>query len=281
MQAMGKQILDQVNYIFVSSPANMTANAKNKPPFLLAVEGKFPMDALKPFMQNAPRRYRTADLYRTTKTDTITLAVLDGLLLLGDEPSVLSALDRRGHTLPPASKLLARAKALAATHDVWIVADESLSKFQPAKSDWNPLAAPFASQIKGIDFGLAVREGLQFELSLATESEAAASQMAQMLGSQIQTALASQPNSAEIAETVQKLKIDSLGNRMRVSLALTADEFAAQLQAAQAAEAARMQAAAAAPKTPPPAVRPAKPATPGKITIYGLDGGPRVIETTH
>ena len=102
-----------------------------------------------------------------------------------------------------------------------------------------------ASQIKGLDFGLAVREGFQFELSLATENEAAATQMAQMFATQIQMALASQPNPPETAEMVQKLKIDSSGNRMRVSLALTKDEFAAQLQAAQTA---RLQAAAAAPQ---------------------------------
>jgi hypothetical protein len=278
MQNMAMGIFSQIDHIFVSSPGNPTLNAKTNAPFLLAVEGKFPLDQLKPFQQSAPRRYRTADLYRTTKTDTTTLAVMDGLLLVGDEKSVLAALDRRGHALPPASKLLARAKALAATHDVWIIADESLSKFQPSTNTWNPLAMPFASQIKGIDFGLAVRDGFQFELSLGTESEAAASQMAQMLASQIQMELAAQPNAAEIADSVQKLKIDSIGNRMRVSLALTGEEFAAQLKAVQAA---RMQAAAAAPKTPPPAARPAKPATPGKITIYGLDGGPRVIETTH
>lgn len=281
MQAMGKQILDQVSYIFVSSPGNPTLNAKTNAPFLLAVEGKFPLEALKAFQQSAPRRYRTADLYRTTKTDTTTLAVLDGLLLLGDEKSVLAALDRRGHALPTASKLLARAKGLAATHDVWIIADESLSKFQPAKADWNPLAAPFASQIKGIDFGLAVREGFQFELSLGTESEAAASQMAQMFATQVQMQLASKTDTPEVADLAQKLKIDSLGNRMRVSMALSQEEFAAALQAAQAAEAARAQAAAAAPKTPPPAARPAKPAQPGKIVIYGLEGGPKVIETTH
>jgi hypothetical protein len=279
MQAMGKQILDQVNYIFVSSPGNLTSNAKTNAPFLLAIDGKFPLEALKAFQQSAPRRYRTADLYRTTKTDTTTLAVMDGLLLLGDEKSVVSALDRRGHALP-SSKLLARAKALAATNDVWIIADEALSKFQPAKADWNPLAAPFAAQIKDIDFGLAMHEGFQFELSLGTESEAAASQMAQMFAMQVQMALAAKSDTPEVADMAQKLKIDSLGNRMRVSLALPKEEFAALLQAAQA-EAARAQAAAAAPKTPPPAARPAKPANPGKITIYGLDGGPRVIETTH
>ena len=281
MQAMGMGILEQVNRIFLSSPANPTANAKSNAPFLLAIEGKFPLEALKAFQQSAPRRYRTADLYRTTKTDTTTLAVMDGLLLLGDEKSVVAAIDRRGHALPPASKLLARAKALAATNDVWIIADESLSKFQPAKAEWNPLAAPFASQIEGIDFGLAVHEGFQFELSLATANEAAASQMAQMFAMEIQMALASKTDTPEVADMAQKLKIDSLGNRMRVSLALQKEEFAALLQAAQAAEAARVQAAAAAPQTPPPSARPAKPANPGKITIYGLDGGPRVIETTH
>ena len=278
MQAMGKQILDQVNYILVSSPGNPTPNSKTTAPYLLAVEGKFPLEALQAFEQSAPRRYRTADLYRTTKTDTTTLAVMDGLLLLGDEKSVLAALDRRGHALPPTSKLLSRAKTLAATHDFWVIADESLSKFRPATAAWNPLGAEYASQIKGIDFGLALRDRFEFELSLATESEAAASQMAQMLASQIQMELAAQPNAAEIADSVQKLKIDSLGNRMRVSLALTKEEFTTQLQAAQA----HMQAAAAAaPKTPPPAARPVKPANPGKITIYGLDGGPKVIETTH
>ena len=278
MQAMGMGILEQVNHIFVSSPGNPTTDSKTTAPFLLAVEGKFPLEALKAFQQSAPRRYRTADLYRTTKTDTTTLAVMDGLLLLGDEKSVLSALDRHGRALPPASKLLARAKALAATNDVWIIADESLSKFQPTKSAWNPLGAPFASQIKGIDFGLAAHEGFQFELSLATESETAASQMAQMFAMQVQMELASKADTPEIANMAQKLKIDSLGNRMRVSLALPKEEFAALLQAA---EAARLQAAAAAPQTPPPSARPAKPASPGKITIYGLDGGPRVIETTH
>ena len=250
--AMGMGILEQVSHIFVSSPGNLTPNAKTNAPFLLAIEGKFPLEALKAFQQSAPRRYRTADLYRTTKTDTTTLAVLDGLLLLGDEKSVIAALDRRGRALPPASKLLARAKALAATNDVWIIADESLTKFQPTKSAWNPLGAPFASQIKGIDFGLAAHEGFQFELSLATESEAAASQMAQMFAMEVQMQLASKAGTPEVADMAQKLKIDSLGNRMRVSLALPKEEFAALMKAAQDAQAAEIaHAAAAAPNTPP------------------------------
>jgi hypothetical protein len=66
---------------------------------------------------------------------------------------------------------------------------------------------------------------------------------------------------------------------MQLSLALTKDEFAQQLRAAQAA---RMQAGTTSPSQPaPPPVRQPKPAKPGQITIYGLEGGPRVIQTTH
>jgi len=281
-QAMALGILEQIDRVFLSSPANPTATAKNNPPFLLVVEARFPMAQLKPFLQGTPRRYRTADVYRTSKTDTTSVALLgEGMLLLGDEKSVLAAIDRRGRALPPASALLARAQKLASTHDFWVIADESLSKFQPANaSSTNPLASQIAAQIKGLEFGLAVRDGFQLELNLATENEAAASQIAQLFSTQVQTAALAQANNPEVAEMVSKLQIGSEGNRMRLSLALTQDEFERQVRAAQAAQAARLQTATPAP-SPRPATRPVKPATPGKIIIYGLEGGPREIQTTH
>ena len=145
-------------------------------------------------------------------------------------------------------------------------------------SPGNPLASALASQIfsqiKVIETGLSLRGGFQFELSLTTNSEATAAQMSQLSSAQIQTAMLAQTNRPEEAEMVRKLQIGAEGNRMRVNLALTADEFQ-QLQAAQAAR------AMASARTPQPLVRPAKPATPGKIMIYGLEGGPREIQTTH
>jgi hypothetical protein len=294
-QAMALGILDQIDRVFLSSPANAALGAKNNPPFLLVVEGRFPMEQLKPFLQGAARQYRGAQVYRTSKpdttkaatikvatakADTTSVALLDGgTLLLGDEKSVLAALDRRGGALPPASALLARAQALASTHDFWAIADAPLSKFQPAgASPGNPvasaLASQIASQIKGIETGLSLRDGFQFELSLATDSEATALQMSQLVSGQIQMAMLAQATRPEEAEMVRKIQIGAEGNRMRVNLALTADEF----QQLQAAQAARVMAAAS---TPQPAARPAKPATPGKIMIYGLDGGPREIQTSH
>jgi hypothetical protein len=230
-------------------------------------------------------RYRDADVYRLNPTDVTTVAFIQGAadsstVLLGDEKSVLAAIDRRGGALVQASALLRRAQALAATHDFWLIADGPLTGFQPTGAGAsNPLAAQIAAQVKGMDMGLAVRDGFQLELSVAAESEAVAAQMTQLLSTQIQIAMLAQANNPQAAEISRKLHITAEGNRMQLSLALTRDEFEQQLRAAQAA---RMQAStSSSSQTAQPVVRSAQPANPGHITIYGLDDGPRVIQTTH
>jgi hypothetical protein len=116
-------------------------------------------------------------------------------------------------------------------------------------------------------------------VGVATETEAVASQMTQLLSTQIQTAFLAQANRPETAEIANKLHISAEGNRMQLSLALTKDELVKQLVAAQAAG---MQAGRTSPSRPtPPPVRQPKPSNPGQITIYGLEGGPRVIQSAH
>lgn len=295
MQAMAMGLLDQIDRVFVSSsggpPAVFAASSKNKAPFLLAVEGRFPVGELQPFLKGkTARRYRDADVYRLNPTDVTTFAYIKGAgdastLLLGDEASILAAIDRRSGTLAPPSALLRRAQTLAATHDFWLITDGPLTGFEPtAAAATNVLAAQLAAQVKSLDMGLALRDGFQAEVSVAAESEAVAAQMTQLLATQIQLAQARDPQAAELG---RKLHIAAEGNRMQLSLALTKDEIvqemkiaqAAQLQAAQEA---RAQAATTSPSRPtPPPVRPPKPANPGQITIYGLEGGPRVIQSTH
>jgi hypothetical protein len=289
MQAMALGLLDQVDRVFVSSsggpPAVFAASTKNKAPFLLVVEGRFPMGELQPFLKGTARRVQDADVYRLNPTDVTTVAFIKGqadssTVLLGDEKSVLAAIGRRGGALVPASALLKRAQTLAATHDFWLITDGPFSGFQPSgTAPSNPLAAQMAAQVKGLDMGLALRDGFQLELGVAAESDVVAAQMTQLLSTQIQMALSAPTNPPETAEIANKLHITAEGNRMQLSLALTKDEFAKQLLAAQTA---RMQAgttSSAQPKLPP--VRQPKPANPGQITIYGLEGGPRVIQTTH
>jgi hypothetical protein len=290
MQAMALGFLDKVDRVFVSSLGNPSAvfasSTKNKAPFLLVVEGRLPMGELQPFLKGkTQRRYRDADVYRITPTDVTTFAFIKGegdssTLLLGDEKSILAAIDRRSGALVPASALLRRAQTLAATHDLWLIADGPLTGFQPdGAGASNPLAAQIAAQVKGMDMGLALRDGFQFELGVAAESDAVAAQMTQLLSTQIQIAMLTQANNPQVAEISRKLHIAAEGNRMQLSLALTRDEVEQQLRAAQAA---RMQAAtSSSPQAAPPVVRSAQPANPGHITIYGLDEGPRVIQTTH
>ena len=243
------------------------------------------MGELQPFLKGTARRVQDADVYRLNPTDVTTVAFIKGqadssTVLLGDEKSVLAAIGRRGGALVPASALLKRAQTLAATHDFWLITDGPFSGFQPSgTAPGNPLTAQMAAQVKGLDMGLALRDGFQLELGVAAESDAVAAQMTQLLSTQIQMALSAPTNPPETAEIANKLHITSEGNRMQLSLALTKDEFAKQLLAAQAA---RMQAGVSFSSQPTlPPVRQPKPANPGQITIYGLEGGPRVIQTTH
>ncbi len=289
MQAMALGFLDQIDRVFASSqpnpPATGAAAAKHNPPFVLVVQGRFPMDELKPFLKGTSRRYRDADVYRMSQTDATTFAFIKGegdssTLLLGDEKSVLAAIGRRGGAPIPESALLKRAQTLASAHDFWLIAEGPLSGFKPTGPGTNnPLASQIAAQIKGLNMGLALRDGFQLELSVDAESHAVAAEMTQLLSTQIQLAMLAQANNPQTAEISNKLHISAEGNRMQLSLALTKDEFEQQLRAAQAE---RAQAVTSSPSEPSqPAGRPAKTSNPGHIVIYGLDEGPRVIQTTH
>ena len=206
MQAMAAGLLDQIDRVFVSSsggpPAVFAASTKNKAPFLLAVEGRFPIGELQPFLKGkTPRRYRDADVYRLNPTDVTTFAFIKGeadssTLLLGDEKSILAAIDRRGGVLVPVSALLvARPSALAATHDFWLISDGPLTGFEPtAAPPNNALAAQLAAQVKSLDMGLALRDDFRFEVGVAAVSDAAAAQLTLLLSTQIQTALLAQAN---------------------------------------------------------------------------------------
>jgi hypothetical protein len=303
--ALAMGFLEQVDSIFISSPALSPAVSKtaprvtpgkaavkpavatsNNPPFLVVVEGSLPVEQLLAFLPGTSHRYHEVNIFRGAKATDASIAALDArTIVLGDEKSVLGAIDRRGHAPAVASPLLKRAEALASTHEVWVIAADSLSKFQPQSADGaNPLASQMASKIKGVDMGLSVRDGLQFEMSLAAEDAKVAEQMSQLVSSQLSLALLAQANNPQAAEMAKRLHVDADGTSVRMSFALSAEEFAQQVKTAQATMMARAQASAAAPAQetrPQPVKMQPKPTTPGKVRIYGLDEGVKEIQLTH
>lgn len=311
--AMG--FLEQIDRVFISSPSlepsagtvagktpgktpGKTLAAPANPPFLAVVEGTLPLQQLLAFLPGtAAHRYHDVDVYRGAKATDASIAMLDArTIVLGDEKSVLGAIDRRGRALPPASAILERAQALAATDQFWLIADTSLSRFEPKGAGIpNQVAEKIASEVKGMDVGMSVRDGFQFEMSLATESDATAAQLSKLLSAQITRAMASVPNNPQAEEMAKRLHVDTDGPRLRLSMAMTSEEVAQQVRGMQAAMAARAAAPGAGnagrqgtvringQPISPALVQPAPPqrAAPGKVKIYGLDGGVREIQLSH
>ncbi len=286
---MALGFLEQIDRVFISSPALSKLPTKlagkgaprENPPFLVIVEGTLPVQQLLAFLPGSLQRYRTVDVFRGAKPTDPSIAMLDTrTTVLGDNKSVLAAIDRRAHTVQAESTTLARARQLASTHDFWVLATDSLSQFQPSNAN---LPSAFAADMKGIDAGFTFRDGMQMELSLTMTSEMAAAQLYQLVSGQIALAQTQNP---DMAEAARKLRIASQGNQLRASISLSKDEVEEQLRKFQAARAGTGIAVGrppaqltrpSAPRTPRLQTTNPPPPPPGKVRIYGLDEGVREI----
>ncbi|MEQ1886073.1 MAG: hypothetical protein ABL967_13500 [Bryobacteraceae bacterium] len=295
----GMELLDDIDSVFVAStgapastnppaakpaPGSAKPAAANNPPFLLVVQGNFPMEHLQPLLSGKHPSYKAFNIYGSNGSN---LAVMDEhTLVFGDPKSIRGAIDRKAAKPAALSSIYARAQELAAANDLWIVANGA--SFGEAQA-----ANPFVKEIEGVEIALNVRNGLGLDLNLGTKTEATATMIAQLLSLQMQSALASQPSEPSLAEIAKKLQVGAQGKRMTVHLALTQAELEQSMQAVQAARmktGARQTASAgatsvgtpvAAAETPrvnaAPAPPPGPPPGPRKVRIYGLDEGVREI----
>lgn len=289
--AMG--FLEQIDRVFISSPAlsspsnsaprlktGAKAAPRQDPPFLVIVEGALPVQQLLAFLPGSSHPYHSVDVFQGVKPTDPSIAMLDTrTVVLGDNKSVLAAIDRRDHSAASESATLARARQLASTHDFWMVVTDDLSKFQSASANF---PSQFTSEIKGIDMGMSAHDGFRFEMSMTMATEGAATQLVGMLTAQMAMAQMQNP---DLAEAASKLQMGSQGNRLQASIALSKDEFGQYIRKFQDA---RASARAASPRPvpqsgPPPAQRTTNPPPPppGKVRIYGLDEGVREIPLTR
>lgn len=271
----GREFLDDIDRVLISSPGSKTPAAKapaakllatkDNPPFLMILTGHFPAEHLRPFLKGEPHVYDTVDVYRPAPAGNTSIARLDeSTLLLGDTASVRAAIDRRNLTPTTPTPLLARAAAMAAVNDLWIIATVPPSAFQPSNMNLGPMA----SDISGLEFGMAFRDGFNLELNLATKTPEAAQQMARMLTAQLQLAMAGKVNNQQAAEMMRKMQISTDGSKVGIRIEASREEVERNIREMQ--------------KSPlfgaVPGMKPAPPSpAPGTIKVYGMEGGVREV----
>jgi hypothetical protein len=249
----GIELLDDVDSVFLAATGDMfapsrpagakventagTASAlKSRPAFLVAVSGTFPDEHLRPLLKGPHPSYRGINVYRGTGPDAFSVAILDEhTVLMGDDKSIYRAIDRKATGAAAEGPLLARARELAAANDVWMVARDESGKWQKSTGP----GAMFASEIEGLDLGLAMREGFHLDIGLATKTEAGAQMFSQLLMTQLQSAINSKMDAQKIPDFWKNVKVGAEGNRMKVEIAMTKEELQESIRLMQEQQAAQ------------------------------------------
>ena len=275
----GKEFFNEIDRVLISSPGSPKPAAKpsaakpvagNPPatkdnlPFLMILTGHFPIEHLRAFLKGESHVYDTVDVYRPDPQGNSSVARLDeNTLLVGDAASVRAAIDRRNLTPQTPGPLLARAAAMAAANDFWMIATVPPSAFQPSNMNLGAMS----SDITGLEFGMAFRDAFKLELSLATKSAEAAQRFAQMLTAQLQLGMAGKLNNRQAAEMMRKMQITADGNKVGFRIEASREEVERTIREMQ--------------KAPPFGLTGRKPApappSPGTLKVYGMEGGVREI----
>lgn len=291
----GIELLDDIDSVFLASTADVsglskaappdatkvgtatgktgTAAAKPNAPFVLVISGTFPDEHLRPLLKGPHPSYKGINVYRGTGADPTSMAVLDEhTVLLGDDKSIYRAIDRKTTGVKAQGPLLARARELASSNEIWIVARDSSGALQKASGP----GAMLAAEIEGLDLGLAVHDGFNMEISLATKTEAGAEALSQLLATQMQSAVNAKLDGQKAQDFWRKVKMGAVGKSMQVQISMTKEELQENIRLAQEQRASRpaVQLASgpsAMPRSTPAA--PPKPTGPRVVKIYGLDDG--------
>ena len=274
----GKEFFNDIDRVLISSPGSpqpaakpsaakpnaARPPAKDTPPFLMILTGHFPAEHLQSFLKGEAHVYDTVDVYRPDPHGNASVARLDeNTLLVGDTASLRAAIDRRNLTPKTPGPLLARAAAMAAANDLWMIATVPPSAFQPSNMSLGAMTA----DITGLELGMAFRDGFKLELSLATNSPAAAQRFAQMLTAQLQLGLAGKLNHQQAAEMLRKMQITTDGNKVGLRIEASREEVERNIR--EMRKSPLFGAAGRKPAPPAPA--------PGALKIYGMEGGVREI----
>lgn len=286
----GIELLDDIDRILISSPANKSPDDSTQPPVLIAIHGHFdPAKVHQVFARWGAKAqsYNAFQVYRPQGKDAKQIAwvLFDAeTILFGDPKAVFTTLDRNQFGPPPqtANPLLARAAEMDANYDFWFIMDAA--EIMSSDSVAGLLrGGEWASEARGFEAGVNVRGGLAADLTIRFSSDEVAKRMTAELTHIINMAAKDKSSGVGVQEIAKKLKFALDGSAAKISLRLTQQELdktALAFAAAQktAFQAGRNTAWTIQPVQPKPALTPIPaPAKPAVIRIEGLDDGPREI----
>lgn len=281
------QFLSDIDQVLLSAPGGKNlwpkASAAGKPgaaptsQVLIVLTGHFPAAHLQSLMKGVHRSYNGVQIYSSSPGGANSdVALLDeSTLLFGDADSLRGAIDRSKRSNAPPSAVPGRAAALAQSNDLWLLATAPAAMLPPAGMQPGGVKiSALASQIRGIEAGIAFREGLRVAVTLSTKDAESASRMVRAFSDKLKSSMAGTAGATQAAEFLRKMDIAAEGSKIRVKFAMSKEEMDRAVALAQAMNAQRMNAAGqpgftinAQPQHPDP----------GTIKVYGMPGGVQEI----
>ncbi len=300
----GAELFDDIDSVFLASTGENLAKAaapgavpkpgatavkagavpaKIPASFLMVFEGTFPDEHLRPFLKGPHPSYKGVNVYRGLSADPASVAILDEhTVLFGDDKSIYRAIDRKTLGVKAQGALLERARELASSNEVWMVFEDPTGALQQKAGP----AALFAGEIEGLDIGVAVRDGLHLDFGLSTKTEAGAEALAQLLATQMQSAVNAKLDGQKAQEFWKNVKMGAAGKRVMLQISMTKEELQENIRLAReqrtSPAGARPPVATAmtgaTPAAAPKLALPPPPPKPRSVKIYGLDDGVREIK---
>jgi len=296
-------ILDSVGRIFISSPGRPEGTAEGEQAQgVAAIQGDFDLGKIRKL---ASAKTVGTSTYQEIKI--LELADKDGepaalalvspqLLLLGDKESVEAAIDHylEGDPAQASNPLFQRAAELSAQNDIWVVAKAAPGDFA-GKSGKQP---KFLESVRSVEAGISLQDGLGLQLNLGATDAEKAQEMATGLKFMLGMVLASQQSKGDGPNLAEKLHVETKESRVEMALHLKQDEVKQLIENMKAkATAAIAGGGAAVGSQPAPGANGGsgpeaqsssvriwgtqhrrRPAGDGKIRIYNVEGGTKVIE---
>jgi hypothetical protein len=226
------ELVRGMSEILIAAPGG---KQKNRGVFL--VRGSFSPAGLQAIAKGtAESSFQGFRILTKPQKQPLSVAILSASLLLGGDPqSVREAIARRSLPGSPDPVLIAKARELSASYDVWLVARTSLADYaRPAPpSQLGSLASDLEKSIEQISAGLKFGPMLRVSVDLTTRTEKDARSMADAFKMLIGMAMTGQ-NARQMKPVLDNLQLRAEANSVKLAIAIPEDEVMTAVQQAGA-----------------------------------------------